>query len=584
MNSTLKNIFLIVLLSIFNSSMLAQNLYVDIKTTNNTPGVGEKFKLTYSLKMSNGSISYNGGIQIKKPNFTNFNVVDEGSGKPGMSFGSFDFDMSLYRYEVILQPKKKGTFTIDPLTFVINGKEVKSGTVTLQVGEGDPNAKFIPKNENLFARIEVSKSNPYIGEHVLVTYMLYSRYRSISLEDFDFPMTQNLWTEEINPGKEGWQGQQKQINGSLYNVYPIKKEIVFAQTSGEIEIPAFEISARVNQSFFNMGTVEKVQSNKQTLKVKALPVGAPESFTGQVGNDYSMNVEVSTTELKANEPIDLKITIKGKGNLKQLEALKINFPNDFEVYDPESSENIKVTTSGVSGSETFSYLVIPRHRGEYSIPEIKFTYFDLATKKYKTLKHNSTLIHVEKGEAGSGAVVSNVNKEDVELINKEIHHIKLNTELTNKDDFFFGSGTFYTLLTLPFLLFIGSLIYKVKKPKSVDPALAAMKKASKQALKRLSTAQKLLEEKNDKAYFEELYKALYGYLSDKFKIPASEMDKERIKSELSSSQTDNATIENLLSVIDNCEMARFAPVSHSDAEKLLEVSKNCIQNIEKNVK
>lgn len=584
MNFTIKNIFILLLLSSFQLSLIGQNLYVDIKTTSNTPGVGEKFKLTYNLKLSNGSISYNGGIQVKKPKFNNFNLVDEGAGKPGMNFGSFDFDMSLYRYEAILQPKKEGTFTIPPLTFIINGKEVKSGSVTLQVGKGDPNATFTPKNENLFARIDVSKKSPYKGEHVLVTYSLYSRYRSLSLEDYDFPMTKNLWTEEINPGGNGWQGQQKQINGVFYNVYPIKKEIVFAQTSGEIEIPPFEISARINQSIFNPGTVETVKSNKQTLKVKSLPIGAPLSFSGQVGSNYKMEVDISTTELKSNEPIDVKITISGKGNLKQLEPLNIDFPKDFEVYDPEVKENIKVSTSGINGSKTYSYLLIPRHRGDYSIPEINFSYFDLNSKKYKTLSHNATSIHVEKGDKESSDVVTNINKDDVELINNEIHHIKSNTKLVSKNNFLLGTTLFYLLLSLPFIFFIAALIYKANKPKEIDTSLIAKKKANKSVLKRLSTAQTLLAEKNTQAYFEELYKALYKYVSDKFNIPSSELGKEHIKSKLTDNQVPVETITQFIDVIDNCEMARFAPVSHSDAEKLLDVSKTCIQTIEKHVK
>jgi len=564
-------------------------MHVDITSTSSQPGVGEKFKLIYTLKlkMQNGSASYShSGIKIKKPKFDGFVVIDEGRASNGFgSFGSLNGDMKISDYAFILQAKKKGTYKIPPLSFIMNGEEHKSKAYTITVGEGDPKAVIQPKqNSNLFTRIDVSKKNPYKGESVLVTYKIYSRYNSLSLDNYEFSMADGVWTEEITAGKNGWESKQDRVNNATYNIHTLKKEVVFPQKTGEISIPPFEITARIGQSFFNQGRTENVKSNSPILTVKKLPSSAPDSFISQVGTGYKFEVNYSTTEVKANEAIDLKIKISGKGNLKQLDAPEIIFPSDFEVYDPEVKESIKLSTSGFSGSKEFSYLIIPRHHGSFSVDGISFSYFDTKSKKYKTLNSESTKFNILKGENDGTSLTSTTNKEDVELLNNEIRHIEEKTILYPANEFFFGTGKYLTLLLSPAFLFFIFFFIKRRKPISEDAAVTSRKNASKIANKRLAKAETFLSNNQDKEYFEELHSALDKYISDKFNIPISELTKIRIENELLAISIDKQIISDLLEILNNCEMARFAPVSHSAAEQYLNTSKNVINNIESHAK
>lgn len=558
----------------------AQKFTTSINTSNKSVQVGDVFKLTYSIS-SKDNFSITG---IQRPTYPGFSFVRESNGEShqyinGKATHSFE-------YILYLTANKKGTFKITPATFVTTNSETKSSTFTVEVGISDPKSSVAaPKNSNLFTRIDVSKKNPYKGEVVLVTYKIYSRFSgNLSLDDYDYPMIDGVWTEELGPGKNGWPSKQETINGARYNIFTLKKEIVFPQKTGEISIVPFDITARVNRSFFNQGSVLEVQSNAQVLTVKALPNNAPLSFESQVGKDYKLDVTYSTTELKTNEPIDLKIKISGKGNLKQLNAPKINFPTDFEVFDPETKNNVKVSSSGLNGSKEFNYLIIPRHHGDFDIDSIEFSYFNSSTGKYKTLTSEAVTITVLKGDNQDLNLTSSGNKEDVELLINEIRYIEHETELTPLNAFFFGTTNYYLALGSPLLLFFIFFFIKRKTGKEKNEVELTHKNASKSALARLSKAEKYLKNNNDSEYFEELHNAIDGYLSHKFKIPVSGLNKKRIEKELTKISIDVTTITALLKVLNDCEMARFAPLSHSDAETTLTTTKTLINKIEKHVK
>ena len=559
--------------------MSAQNFTTSINTSNNSVQVGDVFKLTYSIS-SKDNFSITG---IQRPTYQEFSFVRESNGEShqyinGNAKHSFE-------YTLFLKANKKGTFKITPATFVTANSETKSSFFTVQVGASDPKSNIAPpKNSNLFTRIDVSNKNPYKGEVVLVTYKIYSRFGNLSLDDYDYSMTDGVWTEELDPGNKGWPSKQENIKGDTYNVFTLKKEIVFPQKTGKISIEAFDITARVNRSFFNQGSVIEVQSNTQVLTVKALPNNDPLSFESQVGKDYKLDVTYSTTELKTNEPIDLKIKISGKGNLKQLNAPELKFPTDFEVFDPETKNNVKVSSSGLSGNKEFNYLIIPRHHGIFDIEPIEFSYFNTATGKYITLTSEAVTVAVLKGDDQDLNLTSSGNKEDVELLSNEIRHIEHETELTPLNEFFFGTTNYYLALGSPLLLFILFFFIKINTGKEKNEAELTHKNASKSALARLSKAEKYLKNNNDSEYFEELHNAIDGYLSHKFKIPVSELNKKRIEEQLTKISIDVSTITALLRVLKDCEMARFAPLSHSDAEKTLTTTKTLINKIEKHVK
>ncbi len=590
LNITFSKYILGVLFSLASFQNFAQgDIYVDIECSNQYPGVGEQIKISYilKLKMKGGmaSISHS-GIKIKKPAMTGLNITQEGSESTGFSFGSMGGDMKLSKYSFIAQPTKKGTIKIDPFTFYMNGESYTSDSYTLNVGEGDPKAKIVPTNSNYFLRIDISKSDLYIGEHALVTYKLYSHYSNISITNYDFPMTNGLWKEEIKSGANGWPQTQETIGGKAYLVIPLKKEIIYAQKTGKVEIPGITVDLNIGGGFFSQGTKETIKSNSPTINVKPLPVGAPKSFDNQVGKNYKLEMSYSTNQLKTGEALDVKIKIKGVGNIKKMNPPVLEFPTDFEVFDAEVQDNIKISTSGTSGSKEFSYLVIPRHHGTFEIPEFNYSYFDISTKSYKTLSFPAQTLEIAKGDNESIASTNNfnTNKEEVEVLNNEIRHISTKTKLEKSGTYFFKSSSFWMGLTLPPLLILSAFIFIGLKPKERDESKVAMKNASKKAFKTLAAADACLKSKDDLGFYEALYKGMLQYLSNKFVVPTSSLTKENIKQTLIDHAIPETLTQDFMSVLDECEMARFAPITHSGAHQTMDKTKSIIQNIEKNAK
>lgn len=565
-------------------------MYVDIKTTTPSPGVGEKFKVSYilKLKMSGGaaSISHN-GIKINKPNFDKgFVVIQEGNESTSFGFGGGK-DMEISKYSFILQAKKKGKFEIEPLSFFINGEQIKSGIFTINVGTGNPNAKIQTSDPNLFARIETSKRNIYKGEAVTVTYKVYTRYTGFSIEDYEMPMTNGLWKEEIKSGNNGWPQTTQTVNGMSYYVLTLKKEVIVPQKTGEIKLEPINIKAQVGRSVWRRGQQKEIKSNSPTLTVKSLPKTKPNDFSDQVGTNYKLNLTYSTNKLKTNEPLDVKLTISGKGNLKQLSTPLLNFPVDFEVFDPEIKDQVKIGSSGISGKKTFNYLIIPRHRGTFEIPEYHFTYFDINSKKYKTLTSSAQTIIVEKGEneIETSSQSSGIDKQNVEILNTGIRHIKEETTLYAIKDAIYNTFTFWFLIVSPFIIALAFYIFTVfKQNTNEDESISNRKHANKNASNKLKKASTLLNENKHLEFYQELNKALSDYCSHKLLIPTAGLTKESIRSSLTDKKVDETTITSLIQILDECDMARFSPVSHSGAEKTLTSATAIINQIEQDVK
>lgn len=564
-------------------------MYVDIKTTNPSPGVGDKFKVSYilKLKMSGGvaSISHN-GIKMSKPNFgKGFVIIEEGNESTSFGFGRRDMEIS--KYSFILQAKKKGTFEIAPLTFSMNGKETKSGVFTINVGTGNPNAKIQTADPNLFARIETNKRNVYKGEAVTVTYKVYTRYSGFSIEDYDMPMTNGVWKEEIKSGKKGWPQTTQTVNGMNYYVLTLKKEVIVAQKTGKIKLEPIKIKAVVGKSFFNRGQPKEIKSNSPTLTVKTLPKPTPDNFSDQVGSNYKLDLSYSTSELKTNEPLDIKLTINGKGNLKQLISPGLNLPTDFEVFDPEIKDQVKISSSGMSGKKTFNYLVIPRHRGTYEIPAYQFTYFDISKKKYKTLTAPAQTIIVNKGdnEVVTSNQSSGTDKQNVEILNTGIRHIKEETTLYSEKDSIYNTTYFWSLILLPFVSALGLYFFILfKRHDNKNESRSKRKYANKNASAKLKKAASLLNENKDLEFYNELNNALSDYCSHKLLIPTAQLTKEKISFSLTEKKVDEATIKSLIQILDECEMARFSPITHSGAENTLTLATTVINQIEQDVK
>ena len=535
------------------------------------------------------TIESNKKVKINSPNLNDFNIVQgpysSSSSSVSITNGKIN-KIETYSITYLLSPNKSGKLTISPATASYNGKDYKSNSIEITVGTSKQNNSSTnrkpTKNTNLFAKINLSKKNTYMGENILVTYKIYTRYNRLQIIDLDYPMTNGFWNEEIKTPGNGWPQKQEVINGLPYIVLTLKKEIISPQKTGELTIPPIETKVLINQDFFNRGTEKTIRSNSVKINVKPFPNGAPENFNDQIGKNYKLNVKYSVNELKVDEPLDVTIEISGNGNLKQLQLPEIVYPSDFEVFPSENKELIKITTKGVSGKKILQQLLIPRHHGDFTIPEIEFTYFDLSTKNYKTLKKPAKTIKVQKSDGGNSTIssVRQNNQEEVVLINNNIRHIESNSKLSLNEQPLFGTYSYWLLLASPALIFSLLFLYVNYRKQNSNPELIARKKAGKQLEKRFEVAEKVLNENKTDEFYQELYSAWLNYLSLKFKIPISNLNKESLINAFKESKVPENIIKKINQILEECESAKYAPLSNEDSNKTLKESKSIINEIE----
>jgi uncharacterized membrane protein len=412
------------------------------------------------------------------------------------------------------------------------------------------------------------------------------------------PSLNGFWSQDIELN-QNQNDRTEYIDGERYYFVDLKQLILFPQRSGELTVDPFEgtfvirqQTQRRSRSLFDQffgsyqDVDQKVKSNAVKIKVKPLPAGAPPSFKGAVGN-FQLDVSLSKNAVTANEGIDLKVQVSGSGNLKLQEAPTVKLPADFEVYDPEINDKLSARPSGMSGSRAYQYLVIPRHKGDFRIDPIEFSYFDPSSGTYKTLRSEAFEVKVEKGEGDSQQqVYGNINKEDVKILGNDIRFIHLQPAiLLSTDGSFYGSGLFYTLLALPFLLIIALfLVHRHYKNSQNDRVKLRSSRATKLAGKRLKLAKKYLDENAENAFYEELSKAMYGYVADKLNMQYAEISKENIKALLKNKGIDDTTIGELIGVLETCEMARFAPSHDGALAKQYTLATELIKTIENQIK
>mgnify|MGYP002861350570 CR=1 FL=1 len=510
-----------------------------------------------------------------------------------------------YSFTYILQASGEGTFTIGPASVNVDGKVYKSNPVTVKVVKGNapqprqgsqgsqgsqqPSGDLGSKD--LFVRASVNKSNPYQGEQIIVTYKIYTRVPVAEYSITKAPGLSGFWTQDLLKDSKNLNQYRETVDGSEYVVAEIKKDAMFAQKSGKLVIEPLEMDviAQIqrkagrrptndpffdnffNDSFFGntLQNVKKtISSNQLTINVKPLPDnGRPQGYSGAVGN-FSITASTDRTELKANDAMSLKFTVTGKGNVKLIEKPDLVFPSDFEVYDPRVTDNISTTAAGVSGTRTFEYLIIPRNPGNFTIKPATFSYFDINAGVYKSLKSQEFTINVSRGDGSEGTFTAGGNnKEDFKLIGSDIRFIKTGKiKLEPVNTYIYGSVVFWLLIALPLILFVVFLlVWKNELKKRGNKALMRNRKATGIARKRLKLAQKFLKQGNQEAFWSEVSNALWGYMSDKFNIPRSTLSMTSVNEALIAKNVNEELIKQFISILNNCEFARFAPGNKSQA-------------------
>ncbi len=554
--------------------------------------MGEQFRLGFTLNER--------GTDLQLPDLSNFDVLMGPSTSQSSSIQIINgktTQSSSFSYIFVLRAKKEGKFTIRPASIKVGGKTYESNSLNIQVVKGQPQqqqqqsgqqqgggqqqqdeapAGNISK-DNLFVRVAVDKSNVSKGEQILATVKLYIS-QNVPLNGFDdvkLPSYEGFWTKDIEvPTQINF--TREVFNGRIYQVGVLKKTILFPQQTGNIRIDPFEISClvrqrvRQQQSFFddffdNYRVVKaKVVSDPVTINVKDLP-GQPDGFTGAVGN-FSFSGTLDKTEGKTNEAMTLKLTVSGNGNLNLINPPKLELPQDFESYEPKTSDKTIASESGMSGSISFEYLFIPRYAGNFTIPAVKFTFFNPNTRQFETKTTEAFNIRIEKGkDDGKTSVVSSYSKEDVKMIGKDIRFIKQNkSALKQKGSSFYGTFEFYLIYMLSIIGFAVFFIINRKKIKENENiVLVKNKQANKVALKRLKEAAVFLKNNQAEQFYEAVIKALWGYLSDKLSIPVADLNREKAASALLEKGISQDVVSELMKIIDDCEFARYAPAAFS---------------------
>lgn len=587
--------YLLLLLAFTSSGIIAvaQDIKVTAAASHYDVATGDRFKIEFRV---NSNID-----NFKPPKISDFRVLSGPNQSTSMSWvnGKTSANIS---YSYILMAVKEGSFTIPAAEVTIDGKKYQSNTIEINVSKGanvqntpNSNNTTVTKNsDDLFIKSSVNKTTVYQGEHLVATYQLFTKINIAANEMVKNADLNGFWSQEINIGQAQW--TQEIINGERWNIATIRKIVLFPQRSGELEIDPLEMrfitQKRVSggqsifDQFFGQVVEEEHIVKSKPIKIKVLPhpTPKPDGFVNAVGQ-LKMTTEVSATEVKANEAINIKVTISGTGNLPLIDNPQINFPKEFEIYDPKVTDNTKTGNNGVSGSKEYNYLVIPRYQGNFTIEPITFSYFNPSTKKYETISSNPIVLKINKGDGTDNNVTyTAAGKEDIKILGKDIRYIHTDTPkfVLNANNLY-NTWKFYILLLLAPLLFIIAFILRNKtRAANSDIARVKSRKAGKLASKLLSSAKKSLAANDKNAFYEATSKALFGYVGDKLNIAVADLTQENIKSSLAAKDVDDNIINSLIETIDLCDMARFAPVPVSEQE-VYDKAENIIQQIEKAV-
>ena len=519
-------------------------------------------------------------------------------------------------FSYVLRPLKAGRFSLPSARANVDGKEIVSSSESIEVVSQQsqsrqqnpssssqsqtqqPKATQQRTGEDIILTLNLSRTNVVVGEPVTATIMLYTRADIAGFESAQFPDFNGFWSQEQD-SPTNIEFSRATYNGQIYNAALLKKYMLIPQQTGTLTISPAEIVCLVNvrtapsgnsifDGFFDSVTTvrQKVVSKAVKVNVSALPKGAPESFGGGVG-EFTISAKMSKDSLKTHEAASLIVTVSGKGNISLIQAPDVKLPPDMEAYDTKTSD--RVDKSGYSGSKRYEYPFIPRSWGDFVIPPVKYSYYDVKAGKYVTLQTDSIAFNVARGAdvPGAGTVISAPSQKDVKSLGTDIRYINVkNSQLSAKGVFFVGSALFWVLTALIVLLAVVCwAAFRKIAARRADIAGAKNRKATKMAMKRLRLAGTFLRQNLYTVFYEELHKALLGFMSDKLNIPVAELSKERIAEILSEGGVPDSLIDSFVGLVDACEFARYSPSAGNEAMTAhYEAALDVISSIDSNMK
>ncbi len=559
-----------------------------------TIALGEQFNLQFTLSGTGTS----SGTNFQLPDLSKFLILSGPNQSTSMQIINGSVSSSV-TYSYVLQPRETGKFTIGAASIEEAGTKYSTQPLTVVVVKGSAkqnqsaanNAqapdKSVQVGDNLFLRTDVDRTRVYQGEQVTVTFKVYTRVRITNYTINKLPNMIGFWSEDIaipqqvNLVNETYKGKQ-------YQVGVLKKNALFPTQTGTLEINPLEILCQVqvqrprsngkdwfdqffNDPFFNTVQTSNVTITSEPVKITVLPLpknDVSRTFKGAVGK-FSMDVALSKNDVKTNEPLSLKATITGSGNIQVLEAPGLEVPNDFEKYDPKVTDNVDRSGPVIHGSKTFEWLLVPRYPGSKHIPPLEFSYFDPSQRKYVTLRSAPLAITVEKGSAEPPQIAGTISKEDVKLLNQDIRFIKTEPmAFHRRGEESLSTATVAVITVLPLLAFIGVVAFRQKSIRdSADIVSFRARKAMKVATKRLQQAKILLSANNAEDFYAETSRALWQYVADKLSIDRAELSIDTVTQQLSEKNISAELVGQIKECLETCEFARFAPASTSEEEK-----------------
>ncbi len=550
--------------------------------------VGQQFRLTYTVNSQDVSNFHIGQIPSDA-----FEILMGPSTSTQSSFSMVNgrtTQSSSVTYTYILSALKNGTFTIPAATINVDGSQISSNALKIQVsgtaqGNGGRAQGGRPQQQeelrsagstisgsDLFIQVSASKKRVYEQEPVLLTYKVYTLVALTQLEG-KMPDLKGFHTQEI-PLPQEKSFKIEQFNGRNYKTVTWSQYVMFPQMSGKLQVPPITFNGIVLQqnrnvdpfeAFFNGGSgyievKKQIQAPGVNIEVDPLPT-RPTGFSGGVGK-FSMKTEIDKTELKTNDPLTIRVTITGTGNMKLMKAPEVKFTKDFDAYDVKVTDKTRLTTSGLEGSMIYEYLAVPRHQGKYHVPPVEFTYFDTKEKQYKTLTSEAYDLAVAKGDGDETTVQSyGGSQEDIQMLANDIRYIKLgNVNMQSEGSLFFASTLYWIALAVLVLVFI--LLFVVFRQRAIENADLVKtrgKKANKVAVKRLKKAAKLMKDNKPGEFYDETLRALWGYVGDKLNIPVEQLSRDNISDRLTERNVNAETVKQFIEAIDECEFERYAP-------------------------
>ncbi len=601
-------IYSVICVCLWGSLAFAQEATFTATVDKNPVSQGDQFTLSFTLN----NTGMGGGKTLKFPDLGHFNIVSgpSQSSRVQMINGAVSSSM-IYSY--LLLPKEVGKFTIGVASIEMGGKlfetkpialEVVKGTARPQQEANAPDDISGQIGDNLFLKAGVDKTRVTLWEKINITFKLYIGIAVDSYTIEKNPALTGFWSEEMEKPDKTASLTTETVNGKQYRVALVKRMALFPTQSGALEISPMQLQTAVRVQDRRRRTIDpvfdpflrnafgrtvsyRVKSEPLKITVDPLPAGAPPSFKGAVGH-FTMTTAVDKKTTKTNEPISLKVVISGTGNLQGLKSPTVDVPAGFEQYPPKVSDNIKKEQGEISGSRRFEYLVIPRYPGEKKIKPVEFSYFDLSKRAYVTIRSQPIALSVEQGARVTSPLVAGLPREEVRLLHQDIRFIKVgHLALSRNSAVFYPMPMMLTLGLLPLVGVTCAIVYaRQRRAMMMDEAGYRNGRAIKVARKGLRQAERLIKSNDGSPFYAELSRALYKYLGDKLAIQQAEMSIDGTLSALSQRFVNGETLTALKSLLERCEMARFAPASFEAAamQQAYDEARKVIIEVERGLK